>query len=597
MEERVCDTPWTGSSVDWFYVYDYCLTTFGIWISFLDFQMRVLNSLHICPSQFYLNGWAFARTIPVKKLFSPYTDTYKRRNVPFRHEFWRVVSCPGVPPFWKHPRTRNPLFNWRWTQEHFFQPSNRYYVLRTQLSSEQEHFSSALETVAQKRPFSNWELLDAAKVEVIALLDSMAQRNIMAEMRRAKLERQGRNLATPPPTHSTPTSAPKVDNGEGSNQPVVVASKPQEKEVKITGQGDLVKDSKEIPEGEDQNEKKRGESDPSSEPISSEPPTKQQRTDVVGGSSAAGVALGAKSVHPSVWDDHFVLGRGPIRAAVNNFVYTSKDLTFLSDQSPVDVARKVTRSALQIASVARHMEESFVPVFRKAEEDLQAAQREIKVLKEQNKKLEEESTKLVDGLKSTREALSTEIFFKDLADKEKNALQVKYDDARLQIKNAEDSYLEAKAESDKAKGDLKTTQANLEKTLKELEQTNVELLKSKSEYTILNEKFDDAILNLGAAAYENTVQQLKILNPNLVVLGSNPCAYVINGVIMEDSAQAPIPFVPRMEVIGDSDQASVLGLGKKVEGLKVEDPVPSSSQQQPKEDPEVASKDATIHPD
>ncbi|KAJ1438421.1 hypothetical protein SESBI_03030 [Sesbania bispinosa] len=43
------------------FVYDYCLTTFGIRMPFSNFQIRVL-SLGICPSQFHPNGWAFART-------------------------------------------------------------------------------------------------------------------------------------------------------------------------------------------------------------------------------------------------------------------------------------------------------------------------------------------------------------------------------------------------------------------------------------------------------------------------------------------------------------------------------------------------------
>ncbi|KAJ1409534.1 hypothetical protein SESBI_22589 [Sesbania bispinosa] len=346
----------------------------------------------------------------------------------------------------------------------------------------------------------------------------------LAEMRRVKLERQRRNLATPPPTHPTPTSAPKVDNVKGSNQPDVVASELQKEEVKITGLGDSIKDPKTISERTDQGEKgkkKREESGPSSKPINLEPPTKQQRTDDVGGSSVAEVVLGAKSVHPSVWDDHFDL-------------VEDKDAAFLSDQSLVDVVgRQITHIGFEIASAARYMEAT-LSAFEKAEEDHQAAHQEIKVLKEQNKKLEEESAKLADDLKSAREALSTEKIFKGLAEKEKKALQVKYDEARLQIKYVKYSYLEAKAEIE---------------------------------------------------AYENIVQQLKILNPNLVVLGSDPYAYVINGVIMEDSAQGPIPFAPSTEVIGDSDQALVLGLGKKVEDLKVENPVPSGSQQQPKEDP------------
>ncbi|KAJ1401674.1 peptidase M23 [Sesbania bispinosa] len=153
--------------------------------------------------------------------------------------------------------------------------------------------------------------------------------------------------------------------------------------------------------------------------------------------------------------------------------------------------------------------------------------------------------------------------------------------------------MEAKAKTDKAKADLDTTKTGLDKALKEIEETKAKLLKFESEYGILNDKYENVVLKPRAEAYENTVQQLKILNPKLVIFGSDPCAYVIDGVIMKDSLRGPFPFVPRKEVIGDSDQVSVQGLGEKVE-----EPVPSSTQQQPsKEDSEVASKDATIHLD
>ncbi|KAJ1433884.1 Myosin heavy chain-like [Sesbania bispinosa] len=95
-------------------------------------------------------------------------------NCSFRYEFWRVVSRPGVPAFWRYPRTGVPLFNRWWTREHFMQSSNNYY------------------------------LLDAAEDDITALLDSMVDGNSVAEMRRIKLERQRRNLNTPPPANPTP---------------------------------------------------------------------------------------------------------------------------------------------------------------------------------------------------------------------------------------------------------------------------------------------------------------------------------------------------------------------------------------------------------
>ncbi|KAJ1412243.1 anucleate primary sterigmata protein A [Sesbania bispinosa] len=306
--------------------------------------------------------------------------------------------------------------------------------------------------------------------------------------------------------------AARVANAEECGQPAVVVAKLQDKELKAVEQA--------------------------------------------GGSSTPFVPSGANSVHPSVWDDHFVLSRGPIRAVVNNPLYTSKDVTFLGDQIPVDVARQVTNRALEIASSARHMEENFLPLFEKTETDQLIALEENKALQERNKKLEEDSTKLVEEMKTVWEALANEKFFKGLANNEKNALQATHDDVKL-----------------RAKADLDMAKTNLDKVLKEFEEIKARLLKSEFEY-------------------------LKILNWNLMVFGLDPCVYVIDGVIMEDSLQGPIPFVPRKQVIGDFDQTSVQDLGKKVEGLRVEEPIPLSTRQQSsKEDPEVASKDATIHLD
>ncbi|KAJ1389911.1 hypothetical protein SESBI_37918 [Sesbania bispinosa] len=39
MDERVSDRPWTSARDDWFYMYDYCLMTLGVQMSFSDFQV------------------------------------------------------------------------------------------------------------------------------------------------------------------------------------------------------------------------------------------------------------------------------------------------------------------------------------------------------------------------------------------------------------------------------------------------------------------------------------------------------------------------------------------------------------------------------
>ncbi|KAJ1425974.1 hypothetical protein SESBI_10701 [Sesbania bispinosa] len=55
MEEKICDRPRLDSWEDWFYMYDYCLTTLGVRMLFSTFQIRVLNSLRLCHSQFHPN--------------------------------------------------------------------------------------------------------------------------------------------------------------------------------------------------------------------------------------------------------------------------------------------------------------------------------------------------------------------------------------------------------------------------------------------------------------------------------------------------------------------------------------------------------------
>ncbi|KAJ1396648.1 hypothetical protein SESBI_32402 [Sesbania bispinosa] len=76
----------------------------------------------------------------------------------------------------------------------------------------------------------------------------MAEMNLMAELRRAKLERLSANWATPPPSHLTPSLAPRMEIRR-SDQAVVVAPKAKEKVAKgiaIGGSsnGGLLKDPK-----------------------------------------------------------------------------------------------------------------------------------------------------------------------------------------------------------------------------------------------------------------------------------------------------------------------------------------------------------------
>ncbi|KAJ1408697.1 hypothetical protein SESBI_23318 [Sesbania bispinosa] len=83
--------------------------------------------------------WVTLRNACEWRLFSPYTDTYKRRNFSFHYYFWRVVSRPRIAPFWRHPRTGVSFFNRWWTREHFYKNSSDYYVLGKQLNTTQQN--------------------------------------------------------------------------------------------------------------------------------------------------------------------------------------------------------------------------------------------------------------------------------------------------------------------------------------------------------------------------------------------------------------------------------------------------------------------------
>ncbi|KAJ1434387.1 hypothetical protein SESBI_05531 [Sesbania bispinosa] len=82
-----------------------------------------------------------------------------------------------------------------------------------------------------------------------------------------------------------------------------------------------------------------------------------------------------------------------------------------------------------------------------------------------------------------------------------------------------DSYLEAKAETDKAKLDM-------EKALKELEETKFKLKEVEPGLGALNEKYENTVTKLRIEAYFNSIEQLK------------------------DSPNGPIPFAPHEEGVG-----------------------------------------------
>ncbi|KAJ1401251.1 hypothetical protein SESBI_28917 [Sesbania bispinosa] len=158
---------------------------------------------------------------------------------------------------------------------------------------------------------------------------------------------------------------------------------------------------------------------------------------------------------PSVWDDTFILRQCPVRETIDNLVYTEKDVAYLETQTPIDLCRQAT-------STVRNVENSYVPLLKRSEEERKASLDQFKVPSEQNKKLEEASTQLADELKKVNESLNMEKFFRGLAVKEKEEFKTKYENMREQVKNAEDQYLEAKKENDKAQATMIEMKIELE---------------------------------------------------------------------------------------------------------------------------------------
>ncbi|KAJ1387081.1 USO1-like protein [Sesbania bispinosa] len=223
-----------------------------------------------------------------------------------------------------------------------------------------------------------------------------------------------------------------------------------------------------------------------------------------------------------------------------------------------------TTHLLKAASSVRHMENYYLPLLKRSEEDRKEALAKVKVLSEQNQKLSEENKKLsntanslVEDLKKVNESLTVERHSKDLAIRDRDEIKEKYEVTLTQVKGAEDQYLEAKEENDKMLKDLQSARTGLENTLKELEEAKKSKIDleakiivsetTNSELEELREKYNDVLLNLGKNVYENTIQQLMILNPGLVIHGSTPHAYVDNGIIMVDTLQGPIPLVPKID--------------------------------------------------
>ncbi|KAJ1382879.1 hypothetical protein SESBI_43863 [Sesbania bispinosa] len=101
MEVRVCDYPDSESTKDWFYMYDYCLTTLGVWMPFSIFEIvcnyvgvylsttLFLHLFHVQRTRASKgkDAWKIMRNAYDRKLFKPQIDTYRRKNFSFLYEF------------------------------------------------------------------------------------------------------------------------------------------------------------------------------------------------------------------------------------------------------------------------------------------------------------------------------------------------------------------------------------------------------------------------------------------------------------------------------------------------------------------------------
>ncbi|KAJ1376838.1 unconventional myosin-Va-like isoform X1 [Sesbania bispinosa] len=246
---------------------------------------------------------------------------------------------------------------------------------------------------------------------------------------------------------------------------------------------------------------------------------------------------------PSVWDEHFIHHRN-VRDSVDDLIYTDEDKKFLETQSPLDICRQATTHLLKAALSVRHMEKHYLPLLKRSEED-------------------------------RKEALAKHS--KDLTIRDRDEMNGKYEVTLAQVKGAEDQYLEAKEENDKMLKDLQAAQTGLENALKELEESKKSRVDleakvsafedTESELGKLQEKYNDVLLHLGEDVYQNTIQQLIILNPSLVMHGSAPHAYMDNGVIMVGALQVPVPFVPKTD---DHQEAKHSGTDQQSQRQKEE---------------------------
>lgn len=129
VEEKICDSPWSGDAPPYTYMYETFFTRLGLRLPLSSFECDVLNYLHLAPTQLHPNGWAFLRSFTIVcrtlglevslgrfmyffqakvgtkvgwvslnssaglGIFAAYTTSYKD----FKDKFFRVRAGPACP--------------------------------------------------------------------------------------------------------------------------------------------------------------------------------------------------------------------------------------------------------------------------------------------------------------------------------------------------------------------------------------------------------------------------------------------------------------------------------------------------------------------
>ena len=220
---RVCDAPaptaaesTSGSTASdsYTYMYEYVVNRIGARFPLSLFERAVLRYLQVAPSQLHPNAWGFVRAFdrlcsalyvtastrlffnlfdvhrPGKgkgwvslkkntsslkvKLFEPFSESYKRSNVPFKSEFFRVRPKPGTIPCWLHSTdpAAAEVYPCYWSQNHWEWTEGNYHIVPARLDDWEVELRDALieAVVLKKGPFDSRALVTKSGPDLQAYL-------------------------------------------------------------------------------------------------------------------------------------------------------------------------------------------------------------------------------------------------------------------------------------------------------------------------------------------------------------------------------------------------------------------------------------------